>query len=78
MYEYSSVNVKFSLSWQAKKSKVNFRKLYDENREAYDLLSLQEYFNNPVVIRAPGVFESLVRGIATQSSQKIDRHYAED
>uniref|UniRef100_V5I8I5 Peroxidase n=1 Tax=Anoplophora glabripennis TaxID=217634 RepID=V5I8I5_ANOGL len=53
-------------------------KLFNENREANSSLSLQKYFNNPNKIQQPGILDALIRGLATQSSQKIDRHFAED
>lgn len=53
-------------------------KLFDENREARSSLSLQKYFNDPNMIHEDGVLDSLIRGLATQRSQKVDRHYAED
>lgn len=53
-------------------------KLFDEKRASNRSLSLHKYFNNPNVIQKAGVLDALLRGLATQNSQRIDRHYAED
>lgn len=53
-------------------------RLFYENRKTNNSLSLQKYFNNPHIVQQPGIMDALIRGLATQSSQKIDRHYAED
>lgn len=41
-------------------------------------LHLQNLFYKPDIIRKSGIFDSLVRGIATQSSGKVDKYFDED
>lgn len=51
-------------------------RLYDENRDVNVTLGLRDHFNRPHVIQKTGLLDGLIRGLATQSSQKLDTDYA--
>lgn len=53
-----------------------FNRLYDENRDINVTLGLRDHFNRPHVIQKVGLLDGLIRGLATQSSQKMDTDYA--
>lgn len=52
-------------------------RLYDENRDVNVTLGLRDHFNRPHVIQKIGLLDGLIRGLATQSSQKLDTDYAQ-
>lgn len=52
--------------------------LYSEDRNEHNNMNLHSLYFKPEIFRKPGVFDSLVRGIATQPSGKIDMHYDEN
>lgn len=52
--------------------------LYSENRVVNKSLNLREYFNRPSTVGEPGHLDALIRGLATQQSQKLDMDYASD
>lgn len=52
--------------------------LYGENRHVNQVLQLREHFNDPLVVERPGYLDGLIRGLATQSSQKLDLAFAKD
>ncbi|XP_029047333.1 peroxidase-like isoform X2 [Osmia bicornis bicornis] len=52
--------------------------LTDNSRLVNQTLSLAEYFFKPSVIESDEVFDGLIRGMATQSSQKMDISVIED
>ncbi|RZC42334.1 peroxidase, partial [Asbolus verrucosus] len=53
-------------------------KLYQEDRLANSSLHLRDYFNKPDIIQQPGYLDALIRGLSTQSSQKLDLGFTED
>lgn len=53
-------------------------RLFEEDRLINVTINLHNYFNNPDIIQQPNMLDSLIRGLATQSSQKVDLHYPED
>lgn len=53
-------------------------KLYDEDRQTNESIFMRNYFHNPAVLRQAGVADSLIRGLATQPSQKLDIYFADD
>lgn len=55
-----------------------FFSLYSEDRNEHNNLNLHSLYYKPEILQKPGVFDSLVRGIATQPSGKIDKHYDEE
>nr|AIP87047.1 peroxicentin [Macrotermes barneyi] len=52
--------------------------LFDESREMNTSLELRDNFNQPKTIEKPKHLDSLVRGLATQRSQKSDLYYEND
>ncbi|CAL7938603.1 unnamed protein product [Xylocopa violacea] len=52
--------------------------LTDDARQINETLSLAEYFFKPSIIATDGVFDGLLRGMATQTSQKMDTSLIED
>jgi peroxidase len=52
--------------------------LYNENRLVNSSLNLRNHFNNPSIVEEPGYLDALIRGLATQSSQKLDLRFSED
>ncbi|KAG5886130.1 hypothetical protein JTB14_021352 [Gonioctena quinquepunctata] len=61
--------------WSMMSEKIS---LVSETRQNISHISVEEHFNRPDIFLTPGAFDSLVRGFATQSSENIDIHYAED
>jgi peroxidase len=57
---------------------ICFGSLYKENRLVNSSLNLRNHFNNPSIVEEPGYLDALIRGLATQSSQKLDLRFAED
>ncbi|KAK7872169.1 hypothetical protein R5R35_001733 [Gryllus longicercus] len=53
-------------------------RLINEDREVNHTLRLNQHFNRPRVLEEPGHFDGLVRGLATQNSQKSDMTFTED
>lgn len=53
-------------------------KLYKENREVNTTLQLRNHFNKPGILEEHGNLDGLIRGLATQSSQKLDLRFVED
>lgn len=53
-------------------------KLYGENRHVNQVLKLREHFNDPLVVEKSGYLDGFIRGLATQSSQKLDLAFAKD
>lgn len=53
-------------------------RLYDENRETKDSISLQDHFNQPAVMQDSNTFEKLIRGLTVQQSQKMDSSIVDD
>lgn len=49
-------------------------RLFGEDRKNSEHLKLSEHFNKPHVVEGQGKLDGLIRGIATQSSQKVDWH----
>lgn len=41
-------------------------------------LSLRDHFNRPHVVQKPGHLDGLIRGLATQQSQKLDMDYVRE
>ncbi|KAJ9595022.1 hypothetical protein L9F63_013688, partial [Diploptera punctata] len=52
--------------------------LYDEDRTTNKSLKLRDHFNEPETVEEEGHFDALVRGLATQGSQKNDISYSND
>lgn len=52
--------------------------LFDESRNININLELRDNFNQPKIIEKPTYLDSLVRGLATQRSQKSDLYYEND
>lgn len=52
-------------------------RLYDEYRDVNVTLGLRDHFNRPHVIQKPGLLDGLVRGLATQSSLKLDTDFTQ-
>lgn len=52
--------------------------MYSEDRTENNMLKLEDLFYKPEMLNKLGVFDSLVRGMATQAAGKIDNHYNED
>lgn len=50
----------------------------DDARIVNDSLRLAEYFYKPRSIEDGNVFDGLVRGLATQTAQKMDLHLVPD
>jgi hypothetical protein len=57
---------------------ICFGSLYNENRLVNSSLNLRNHFNNPSIVEEPGYLDALTRGLATQSSQKLDLRFSED
>lgn len=53
-------------------------RLYLENRKVNMSLNLREHFNKPITVEKPGHLDALIRGLATQHSQKLDMNLVED
>ncbi|XP_043257427.1 peroxidase-like isoform X1 [Colletes gigas] len=53
-------------------------RLTDDTRQVNTTLSLTESFSNPSVIESDEVFDGLLRGMATQTSQKMDINIISD
>lgn len=58
--------------------RVIYYRLYDENRDVNNSLSLKDHFNKPHVLQKQGHLDGLVRGLATQHSRKADIDYARE
>lgn len=52
--------------------------LTDDKRQMNKTVSLSEYFFKPIIIESDEVFDGLLRGMATQTSQKMDVSIIED
>ncbi|XP_074028960.1 salivary peroxidase/catechol oxidase isoform X2 [Leptinotarsa decemlineata] len=52
--------------------------LVHESRDSSSTLRLHEHFNKPEIILRPQIFDSLLRGSATQIAGSIDMNYTED
>ena len=52
--------------------------LYNEDRSTDKSLKLRDHYNEPETIETEGHFDSLVRGLASQTSQKNDLSYSTD
>ncbi|XP_006611344.1 peroxidase-like isoform X2 [Apis dorsata] len=52
--------------------------LTDNKRQINKTVSLSEYFFKPIIIESDEVFDGLLRGMATQTSQKMDVSIIED
>lgn len=55
-----------------------FSSLTDNMRQVNTTLSLAEYFFKPSVIETDEVFDGLLRGMTTQTSQKMDINIISD
>ena len=55
-----------------------FCSLTDDKRQINKTVSLSEYFFKPILIESDEVFDGLLRGMATQTSQKMDVSIIED
>jgi len=53
-------------------------RLFDESRKINTSLELRDNFNQPQTIEEPTHLDSLIRGLATQRSQKSDLFYEND
>jgi hypothetical protein len=53
-------------------------RLYDESHNTNKSIQLRDNFNHPETLEEPEHFDSLVRGLATQMSQKSDLYYEND
>lgn len=53
-------------------------RLYGEDRAVNISLNLREHFNRPNTIEKPGHLDGLIRGLATQQSQKMDMDIVQD
>lgn len=42
------------------------------------MINLQSVYHKPDILKKPGVFDSLVRGIATQPAGKLDTYFDKD
>ncbi|KAJ8935261.1 hypothetical protein NQ318_007071 [Aromia moschata] len=51
--------------------------LVKEDRAKNASFELEKYFNNPELMRQPDSLDGIVRGLASQRSQRIDVHYPE-
>lgn len=50
----------------------------EEDRMANGSIRLQDHYNKPVVVEKPGFLDGLIRGLATQRSQKMDMAFISD
>lgn len=50
--------------------------LYEEDRNPQLSILLKEHYNQPLLLEGEENLDSLLRGLATQSSQKMDLHYS--
>ncbi|XP_018334642.1 peroxidase-like, partial [Agrilus planipennis] len=53
-------------------------KLYKENRSSNTSISLSNFFNKPTSLEKPGFLDALIRGLATQASQKLDLNVVDE
>lgn len=70
---FATAAIRFRLSMMDGKVKM-----YNEERSTDKFLQLRDHFNKPSTIEEAGHLDSLVRGFATQRSQKSDLNYAND
>ncbi|XP_021919989.1 peroxidase-like isoform X2 [Zootermopsis nevadensis] len=70
---FATAGIRFRLSMM-----VGNIGLYDENRNTNKSLQLRNNFNHPEAIEESENLDSLVRGLATQTSQKSDLYYEND
>lgn len=57
---------------------LRFYRLYGEERDVNTSLSLKDHYNRPHVVQKPGHLDGLIRGLATQHSQKLDMDYVRE
>ena len=50
----------------------------DNDRKINESIRLSDFFYKPYAIEADGMFDGLVRGLATQTVQKMDLHLVSD
>lgn len=53
-------------------------RLVKEDRQVNHTIQLRDHFNRPRIVEEHDHLDSLIRGLATQNSQKNDMHYTED
>lgn len=51
-------------------------RMYEEDRYPQLSILLREHYNQPQLLEGEENLDSLLRGLATQSSQKMDLHYS--
>ena len=51
-------------------------RLYEEDRNPQQSILLREHYDQPRLLEGEENLDSLLRGLATQSSQKLDLHYS--
>lgn len=56
----------------------SYIKAYDEKRNSSMVFRLHENYNKPEAVEKPGNFDGFVRGLATQTCQKLDLDVVSD
>lgn len=56
----------------------SYLKIFDEKRNQTTVLRLHENYNKPEAVEKPGNLDGLIRGLATQSCQKLDLDVVSD
>lgn len=52
--------------------------LIEEDGTLNETYELVDHFNRPHIVKSPGKFDKLVRGLISQRSQSMDLHFPDD